>query len=107
MRIWLVIEYGGQYEESYEKILHAYTSRKEAEKYKNKRKRAINQTWEDAKRCQECECWFSNSIENPPSCYKQGEFGDCENLVLMSPTIDAQGVYIKPLEVLTGKKERI
>ena len=107
MRVWLVIEYGGQYEDYYERIVHAYKHRSEAQKFLNEHKRNIAKAWEQSKKCFDCDCMYGENTSEKPPCYERDKFGDCANMVQMFETIDAQGAYLKPLTVLTKKEGEI
>ena len=113
MKIYQLHEYGGEYEDSYDRIIGSYLRKERAEEEKAKAEVKEKELREHHNRCSrcpliddDCECDPAVSIEellnqhvyycNEPKLYKH-EYGvDCENYYLHW---DESRFYIKEVEV--------
>lgn len=97
MKIYLVIEYGGQYEDGWEKVVCAYENKQEAYNHKEDIDREIETDWERSDKCSKCTYWED---ETKPDCFvpEEDDADGCANECLFQITFDRIGSYVKAVE---------
>ena len=78
MKIYLVIKYGGQYEDAWESVECAFKNKEDAENLIEEIEKEIHKEQAEAERCAACR-WFEQEVL--PICYKPDDDDDeyCAN----------------------------
>lgn len=91
--IYLVIEYGGEYEDHYEKVLCAYEDKKDANAYARRKNAEIKARYKQSEKCLDCNYYEKGARK--PKCYFPDADGRCMGYTYMSATLDAEGVEVQ------------
>lgn len=97
--IYLVIEYGGQWEESWERPVCAYRNREAAERHVREIRKAIRQEDEQRKRCADCPMAYHEGNGLAPGCQRPDGKGGCTVAFHLS-MYDRKGAEIHAVELV-------